>query len=118
MSRWFTVPLLFLAVAAFAAAGCSSAPSTAPGTGAEAIVFEYEEIDLIPGGAEKQVKVKSGKAESAEAPKDSGVTAKLEGDKLTVSAAKDAKAGTHKVTVKGAKGKEATINVKVKKGSE
>jgi hypothetical protein len=92
--------------------GCGSGPSTTGGD--EVLVVEYEEIDIIPG-AEKQVNVKSGKAASAEAPKDSGVTAKVEGGKVAIAAAKEAKEGTHEVKVKNAKGKEATVKVKVKK---
>jgi hypothetical protein len=77
------------------------------------LVFEVEEIELVPG-ADKEVKVKTGKAESAEAPKESGLTAKVADGKVTVSAAKDAKEGTHEVKVKGGK-EDATIKVKVKK---
>jgi len=100
-----------------AIAGCDKASDkkgSGSGQGGDVLLFEYEEIDLIPG-AEKQVKVKSGKAETAEAPPDSGVTAKVEGDKLTIAAGKDAKEGTHEVKVKGGKAKDATIKVKVKK---
>ena len=75
-----------------------------------------DEFEIIPG-AEKDVKVKSGKAESAESPKDSGVTAKVADGKVTISAAKDAKEGTHEVKVKGGK-KDATIKVKVKKAEK
>jgi hypothetical protein len=81
--------------------GCGSSPTTG---GDEVLLLEYEEIDLIPG-AEKQMKVKTGKAASAEAPKDVGVTAKVEDGKLAIAAAKDAKEGTHEVKVKDAKGK-------------
>jgi hypothetical protein len=81
----------------------------------DVLVLEYEEIDLIPGEDAKEVKVKKGKASTAEAPKESGVTAKVEDGKLTVSAAKDAKEGTHEVKVKDSKGKDATLKVKVKK---
>jgi hypothetical protein len=111
--------LLFEALAVLGVSGCSPEDSKkSPGStkGPEVLVLEYEEIDLIPGG-EKQVRVKTGKAESAQAPKDSGVTAKAEGDKLTVSAGKDAKEGTHTVTVKGGKAKDATVKVNVKKAA-
>jgi hypothetical protein len=104
------------ALALLATGGCDKASDRKTGTSAQAgdlLVLEYEEIDLIPG-AEKQVKVKSGKADTAEAPKDSGVTAKVEGDHLVVAAGKDAKEGTHNVAVKGGK-KDATLKVKVKK---
>lgn len=83
-------------------------------TGDDLLVLEYEEIDIVPGGESKQVKLKSGKAEKAEAPADSGVTAMVEKGKVIVSAAKDAKEGTHNIAVKGEK-KDATLKVNVKK---
>jgi hypothetical protein len=86
-------------------------------TGGDVLVLEYEEIDIIPGGEEKHVKVKSGKAEKAEAPADSGVTAKVDDGNVTVSASKEAKAGTHEVTVKGGK-KDTTLKVHVKKAPD
>jgi|SRR6516164_9308319 len=95
--------------------GCGPASTSAP-KGSEVVeVLELDvyEVDLLPG-AEKEVKVKTGKAESAEASKESGVTAKVADGKVTVSAAKDAKEGAHEVKVKGGK-KDATIKVKVKK---
>jgi hypothetical protein len=103
-----------LAVALVAGCGSPTTPSatTNPPT-AEVLVFEVEEIELAPGDT-KDVKVTTGKAESAEAPKDSGVTAKVADGKVTVSASKEAKEGTHEVKVKGGK-KDATIKVKVKK---
>ena len=68
-----------------------------------------------PEGEPKAVKITKGKAEKAEAPEGSGVTTKVEDGKVTVSAGKNAKEGTHEVKVKGDKGKEATLKVKVKK---
>jgi hypothetical protein len=123
MRHFISFPLLFGALAVLVVSGCSGdskKPSDKKDSGdspkgQEAIVLEYEEIDLIPEGEPKEVKVKKGKAESAEAPKESGVTAKVEGDKLTVSAGKDAKPGTHTVTVKGGKAKDVTLKVNVKK---
>jgi len=117
MRHFFSFALLFGALAVLGVSGCSGDSKKTTGNGTkdqEVLLLEYEEIDLIPGG-EKEVKVKKGKAESADAPKESGVTAKAEGDKLTVSAGKDAKEGTHMVTVKGGKGKDATLKVNVKK---
>jgi hypothetical protein len=99
--------------------GCSPAtspPSPKGGDAVEVLTFEVDEIEIIPG-VDKDVKVKSGKAESAEAPKDSGVTAKVADGKVTISAAKDAKEGTHEVKVKGGK-KDAVIKVKVKKADK
>lgn len=111
---------LFLAVLALPfLSGCSGSPTSGGSKGSqvvEVLVLDVEEIDLVPGGPEKEVKVKTGKADSAEAPKDSGVTAKVADGKVTVSAAKDAKEGTHEVKVTGGK-KDATVKVKVKKAS-
>ena len=103
-------------LALLANVGCDKASDKKAAGSSQAgdvLVLEYEEIDIIPG-TEKQVKVKSGKAETAEAPKDMGVTAKVEGDHVVVATGKDAKEGTHTVAVKGGK-KDATLKVKVKK---
>ena len=83
---------------------------------AEVLVLDVYEIDIVPG-TDKAVHVKTGKAESAEAPKEAGLTAKVADGKVTISAAKDAKEGTHDVKVKAGK-KEATIKVKVKKAEK
>jgi hypothetical protein len=98
------------------ASGCNPATSnSSKGSGiAEVLVLEMAEIEILPG-TEKDIKVTTGKAESAEAPKESGLMAKVADGKVTVSAAKDAKEGTHDVKVKDAKGKDATVKVKVKK---
>jgi hypothetical protein len=116
VSRVLSLVTVCVAMALFTSAGCSKKDKDGKAvTGADdPIVLEYEEIDIFPG-AEKQVKVKSGKAEKAEAPADSGVSAKVDDGKLTVSAAKDAKEGTHQIAVKGGK-KDATLKVTVKKG--
>jgi hypothetical protein len=110
-----TVPSTFLCVALAMAglSGCTSGSSSSK-TGDQVLLLEIDEIDLAPE-AEKQVNVKSGTAVTAEAPKDSGVTAKVEDGKVKIAAGKDAKEGTHEVKVKDAKGKEATVKVKVKK---
>jgi len=76
-------------------------------------VLEKDAIEIIPL-SEVQVKIVSGIAESAEPPKDSGLTATLEGNRVNISAAKDAKAGLHQVTVRDAKGKHVTLSVNVK----
>ena len=70
-------------------------------------------LEIVPL-SEMHVKIKSGKAECVETPKDSGLKAKIDGDGVTVSASKDAKEGTHQIKVKGGKGTEATIHVKIK----
>jgi len=98
------------------ASGCANPTSAPSSPGGDLLVIESEEIEIFPGD-EKEVKVTSGKAESAEAPKESGLTAKVEDGKVKISAGKDAKEGEHKVTVKGGK-KDATIKVKVKKKGE
>jgi hypothetical protein len=120
MRYFFSLLLVLGALAVLGVSGCTpedtKKSSTSGPKGQEVLLLEVEEIDLIPG-AEKQVKVKTGKAETVEAPKDSGVTAKAEGDKLTISAGKDAKEGTHRVTVKGGQGKDTTLKVNVKKGA-
>jgi len=113
MRRFFLPLFLCGALTLLAAAGCDKADSKKGGNGGDVVVLEYEEIDLIPG-SDKQVKVKSGSAKTAEAPKESGVTAKVEGDHLTIAAGKEAKEGIHQVTVKGGK-KDATLKVHVKK---
>jgi hypothetical protein len=115
--RWIVPPLLLCAALTLTGVtGCGPATTSAPGAqaGDEVLLLETEEIEILPG-AEKQVNVKAGQAVSAEAPKDSGVTAKVEGKKVTIEAGKDAKEGTQEVKVKDAKGKEATVKVKVKK---
>jgi hypothetical protein len=113
--------LLFGALTLLTATGCDklsdSKKASTAGTGTEVLLLEIEEIDLIPG-SEKPVTVKTGKATTADAPKDSGVTTKVEGHTVTIAAAKDAKEGTHTVTVKGDKGKEAVVKVHVKKGAD
>jgi hypothetical protein len=103
------------ALAVALVSGCSSATTGSPrgGETADVLLLEVDEIELVPG-ADKEVKVKTGKAESAEAPEDSGLTAKVADGKVTIRAGKDAKAGTHEVKVKGGK-KDTTIKVKVKK---
>jgi hypothetical protein len=113
MRHLISFSLAFAALAALVVSGCSG--NSTKDKDQAVLVLEYEEIDLIPGGEPKEVKLKKGKAESAEAPKESGVTAKAEGGKLTVSAGTEAKVGTHTVTVKGDKGKDVTLKVNVKK---
>jgi hypothetical protein len=121
MARLCPVLLPGVTVLLFVGLGCGDnkkTDSAKDGTkDADVVLLEYEEIDLIPGN-EKEVKLKKGKAESVEPPKDTGVSAKVEDGKVIVKADKDAKEGTHNVKVKGPKGKEATLKVKVKKDKE
>jgi hypothetical protein len=108
--------LLWGALTLLAAAGCDTGDTKKGGSGGkngDLVVLEHEEIDLIPG-SDKQVKVKSGSARTAEGSNDSGITAKVEGDHVTIAAGKDAKEGVHQVTVKGGR-KDVTLNVNVKK---
>ncbi len=119
MRRFYPTLLCFWALAILVAVGCSNPDNKAKAKtdadkGDGIVVLEIDEIELFPEGEAKSVKVKKGKAEKAEAPAGSGVTAKVEGDKVTVSAGKDAKVGTHEVKVKGDK-KDATLKVNVKK---
>ncbi len=79
----------------------------------EDLVMETPVIDIVPL-SELHLKIKSGKALSVEVPKDSGLTAKVEDTAVTISASKDAKEGTHQITVRGSKGKKATIQVNLK----
>lgn len=110
--------VLGLAVVGLASVGCTPPNSAKTSTsGDEVLLIETEEIILEPG-SEKTVKLKQGKAASAEAAKDSGITVKADGDKVTVSVDKDAKEGPASVTVKSASGKTATLKVNVKKKAD
>jgi hypothetical protein len=116
------VPVLFLfAAAVLTVSGCGGpgdsvkqTGGTTPGT--DVLILEVEEIDLVPG-EKREVKLKAGKADTADAPKESGVSVKTDtdGKTVTITADKDAKEGTHQVTVKGGKAKEAALKVHVKK---
>jgi hypothetical protein len=113
MRRTVPIAILCATLSMGGLSGCNSPPSSNK-AGDQVLLLEIDEIELAPE-AEKQVNVKSGKAVSAEAPKDSGVTAKVEDGKVKITAAKDAKEGTQEVKVKDAKGKESTIKVKINK---
>ncbi|MFN4258151.1 MAG: hypothetical protein ACK4RK_02565 [Gemmataceae bacterium] len=106
--------LSFLLMVGFTLVGCGESPkktenATATPTGAEEVMLEVWEIELLPGQS-KHVAVSKGAAKSAKAPDGSGVEAKVEGNKLHVSAKEDAKPGTHNVTVEGA-AKPLTVKV-------
>lgn len=81
-------------------------------TGNANFALEKDVLEIVPL-SELHVKIVSGIAENVETPKDSGLTATLEGNSVKISAAKDAKAGPHQVTVRDAKGKQATLHVSV-----
>ena len=95
---------------------------TKPGSGATAkpagsnenLVMETDVLEIVPL-SELHLNVKSGKAESVEAPKDSGLTAELDGKGVKIAASKDAKEGPVQIKIKGAKGKETVVTVNVKK---
>ena len=77
------------------------------------LLLDATVVDIIPL-SELHLKIVNGIAESVETPADSGLTAKLDGNRVTVNASKTAKAGTHQIKVKGPKGKETTLTVNVK----
>ena len=112
-----SVFLMFAAFLFVGSAGCSSSSTSSTGpvnASAEPLVLEFVEIDLIPD-SHKDVKIKAGKVDKAEGPAaDTGVTAKVDGDKVTVAASKDAKEGSHTVKVHGGK-KDVELKVKVAK---
>ena len=58
----------------------------------EDLVMETGALDIVPL-SELHVKIKSGKALSVEVSKDSGLTAKVESNAVTITAAKEAKGG-------------------------
>ena len=114
--------LFLLAVGLMLAAGCSESKSDkkpadkqsqAEGKGGDLVLLEVDEIDIIPG-EEKQVKVKSGKADAAEVAADSGLKATTADNVLTISAAKDAKEGPQTITVKSGTAKPAILKVNLK----
>ena len=118
--------LFLLAAGLMLAAGCNEGKtdkkpvdkqSNAADKGDDLVLLEVDEIDIIPG-EEKQVKVKSGKADGADVPADSGLKATTADKVLTISAAKDAKEGTHKIAVKGGKVTPAILKVNVKPAVE
>jgi len=118
----FVSSLFLLAAGLLLPAGCSESKSDkkpadkqskAEDKGEEIVLLEVDEIDIIPG-EEKQVKVKSGKADAANAPADSGLKATTADNVVTVSAAKDAKEGTQTITVKSGNATPAILKVNLK----
>jgi hypothetical protein len=79
----------------------------------DALLLDTDVLEIVPI-SEMHVKIKSGLVEGVELPKNVGLTAKVEGDDVTISAAKDAKEGTHQITVRGSMGKKATVQVHLK----
>ena len=122
----FVSSLFLLAVGLMLAAGCNEGKtdkkpvdqqSNAADYGNDPVLLEVDEIDIIPG-EEKQVKVNSGKADGADVPADSGLKVTTADKVLTISAAKDAKEGTHKIAVKGGTAKPAILKVNLKPAKE
>jgi hypothetical protein len=74
--------------------------------------IDVETINLTPG-AEKTVKVVSGKAEGATAQKNSGLTVRSEGDKVVIAAPATARVGTYTVKIAGNDGQNETVSVNV-----
>jgi hypothetical protein len=87
--------------------------SSAPDKGNGNLALEKDALEIVPF-SELHVKIVSGIAENVETPKDSGLTATLEANSVKISAAKDARPGPHQVTIRDAKGRQATLNVNVK----
>jgi hypothetical protein len=85
-----------------------------PANSDENLAMETDVLNIVPL-SELHLNITSGKAESVEAPKDSGLTAELEGKGVKIAASKDAKEGSYPIKVKGVKGKEAIVKVNVKK---
>jgi hypothetical protein len=122
----FVSSLFLLAAGLMLAAGCNEGKtdkkpvdqqSNAADNGNDPVLLEVDEIDIIPG-EEKQVKVNSGKADGADVPADSGLKVTTAEKVLTISAAKDAKEGTHKIAVKGGTAKPAILKVNLKPAKE
>jgi hypothetical protein len=93
--------------------GGEAAKSSSTGIVYGNLVLESNVLEVVPR-SERDVRIVSGSAASVETPQDSGLTATLQGNSVRISAAKEAKAGPHQVTVQDAKGNQATLNVSVK----
>ena len=78
--------------------------SSSDDAGNGSFALEKDVLEIVPL-SELRVKIVSGIAESVETPKDSGLTATLEGNSVKSSAAKDAKAGPHQIRIPGYQGK-------------
>jgi hypothetical protein len=91
----------------------NAAKSSPADKGNGSLAWEKDVVEIVPL-SELHVKIASGSAESVATPPGSGLTATLEGNSVKITAAKDAKAGPHQVTVRDAQGKQATHNVNVK----
>jgi hypothetical protein len=76
--------------------------------------LELDGVEVSPP-ADVHVTIGNGIAKNVEVPEDSGLTAILEGNRLMVSVAKDAKSGPYQVTVRDARGQSSTFNITVKR---
>ena len=75
--------------------------------------LEADGVEVSPP-ADVNVKIGNGIAKNVEVPEDSGLTAILEGNRLKISVAKDAKSGPHQVTVRDARGQTSAFNITAK----
>ena len=80
----------------------------------EGLVMETGVLDIVPL-SEMHLNITSGKAESVEVPRESGLTGELDGKGVKITASKDAKEGIYQIKVKGPKGTETIVKVNVKK---
>ncbi|MGO9114713.1 MAG: hypothetical protein ACLP9L_36315 [Thermoguttaceae bacterium] len=96
--------------------GANSGSGTAamPAHNDDDVVAEYSLFDIIPL-SEQHLNIKSGKAKSVDVPKESGLTAELDGNGVKIVASKDAKEGTYQIKLTSAMGKETIVKVNVKK---
>ena len=76
--------------------------------------LQADGVEVSPP-ADVDVKIGNGIAKNVEVPEDSGLTAILEGSRLKISVAKDAKSGPHQVTIRDARGQSSTFNITVKR---
>ncbi len=74
--------------------------------------ISVETVNLRPG-AEGTVKIVSGKAKGATAPKNSGLTVRSEGDKVVIAAPKTARPGKYTVAIAGNDGQKESVTVNV-----
>jgi hypothetical protein len=88
--------------------GCGS--QSVAGDGLVPLELELEVVDLLPGTV-REVKVVSGKLESAMAPQNSGITAQVAEEALVIAVAKNVKAGKYVVFARDNNGKEATLHI-------
>ena len=118
MRTFSLAPLFILGLIASGVFSSCSPPPIRTAGGNDIVVLEFEQIDLEPG-AQMVVRLKQGRATKAEAPKGSGLTARLPtvptASEITITAAPDAKEGSSDVTVSSLSDMTITLKVNVKK---